>query len=139
MHSQVEISSSVVATIANVSLRQLQWWDVRGIVSPRHEGHRRIYDELDAVQIKVVGELRARGVPLRRAAQVVRFLSRLRQPVGFIVVTPRNISHHVGEHELVAFITGLREPAHVIDLHDSLSAIREEVALASSRSSRHIW
>ena len=36
-------SSSEVSRIAQVSFRQLQWWDERKVVSPRHEGHQRIY------------------------------------------------------------------------------------------------
>ena len=36
-------ASSEVAKVAKVSLRQLQWWDEKHVVSPRHEGHRRMY------------------------------------------------------------------------------------------------
>ena len=32
-----------VAGLAQVTLRQLQWWDERKVVSPRHEGYRRSY------------------------------------------------------------------------------------------------
>jgi len=34
-------TSADVAKIAAVSLRQLQWWDERKVVSPRQDGHRR--------------------------------------------------------------------------------------------------
>ena len=36
-------TSSDVSRIAQVSLRQLQWWDERKVVSPQHEGHKRVY------------------------------------------------------------------------------------------------
>ncbi len=38
-------NSTDVAKIAQVSLRQLQWWHERKVVSPRHEGHKRIYQD----------------------------------------------------------------------------------------------
>jgi len=44
-------SSSEVAQVADVSLRQLQWWDERKVVSPRHEGHRRVYFPAEVIEI----------------------------------------------------------------------------------------
>ena len=35
--------SADVARMAGVSLRQMQWWDERKLVSPRIEHHRRVY------------------------------------------------------------------------------------------------
>jgi DNA-binding transcriptional MerR regulator len=36
------LSSADVARLAGISLRQLQWWDERKLVSPRQEDHRRV-------------------------------------------------------------------------------------------------
>src|SRR5574341_105909 len=36
-------SSSEVARLAHVSMRQWQWWDEKHVVSPRHQGHKRLY------------------------------------------------------------------------------------------------
>ena len=41
--AQERYTSGEVSRIAGVSLRQLQWWDERNVVSPRQEGHRRVY------------------------------------------------------------------------------------------------
>jgi DNA-binding transcriptional MerR regulator len=35
--------TSDVSRICSVSLRQLQWWDERKVVSPRQDGHKRVY------------------------------------------------------------------------------------------------
>ena len=43
-------SSAEIADIAGVSLRQLQWWDEQKVVSPRHEGHKRVYLAEEAVE-----------------------------------------------------------------------------------------
>jgi DNA-binding transcriptional MerR regulator len=69
-------SSSEVAEVADVSLRQLQWWDERKVVSPRHEGHRRVYGPGEVIEITVIAELRRKGFSLQRIRRVLRFLQR---------------------------------------------------------------
>src|SRR5258707_11387502 len=69
-------SSSEVSGIAGVSLRQLQWWDERKVVSPRHEGHRRIYLASEVVEITVIAELRRKGFSLQKIRRVLRFLQK---------------------------------------------------------------
>lgn len=69
-------SSSEVAEVAGVSLRQLQWWDERKVVSPRHEGHRRIYFPAEVIEITVIAELRHKGFSLQKIRRVLRFLQR---------------------------------------------------------------
>src|SRR5579885_1472241 len=69
-------SSSEVAQVANVSLRQLQWWDERKVVSPRHEGHRRVYGPGEVIEITVIAELRRKGFSLQKIRRVLRFLQR---------------------------------------------------------------
>jgi DNA-binding transcriptional MerR regulator len=53
-------TSTDVARIAQVSLRQLQWWDERKVVSP----------------ITVIAELRRKGFSLQKIRRVLRFLQR---------------------------------------------------------------
>jgi DNA-binding transcriptional MerR regulator len=69
-------SSSEVAQVAAVSLRQLQWWDERKVVSPRHEGHRRIYFPAEVIEITVIAELRRKGFSLQKIRRVLRFLQK---------------------------------------------------------------
>jgi DNA-binding transcriptional MerR regulator len=69
-------SSADVARLGGVSLRQLQWWDERKVVSPRHEGHRRVYRVEDVVEITVIAELRRKGFSLQKIRRVLRFLQR---------------------------------------------------------------
>ncbi len=69
-------TSTDVARIAQVSLRQLQWWDERKVVSPRHEGHKRIYLPEEVIEIAVIAELRRKGFSLQKIRRVLRFLQR---------------------------------------------------------------
>src|SRR5712692_5031960 len=70
-YSSVEVSS-----LAKVSLRQLQWWDERKVVSPRHEGHKRLYLPQEVIEIMVIAELRRKGFSLQKTRRVLRFLQR---------------------------------------------------------------
>jgi DNA-binding transcriptional MerR regulator len=69
-------TSAEVARLANVSLRQLQWWDEQRVVSPRHEGHRRVYSPAEVVEITVIAELRRKGFSLQKIRRVLKFLQR---------------------------------------------------------------
>jgi DNA-binding transcriptional MerR regulator len=69
-------TSADVARIAQVSLRQLQWWDERKVVSPRHEGHKRVYLPEEVIEITVIAELRRKGFSLQKIRRVLRFLQR---------------------------------------------------------------
>jgi DNA-binding transcriptional MerR regulator len=69
-------NSSEVARVCGVSLRQLQWWDERNVVSPRQDGHKRIYAPQEVLEISVIAELRRKGFSLQRIRRVLRFLQR---------------------------------------------------------------
>src|ERR1700693_2568253 len=69
-------ASSDVSRIAQVSLRQLQWWDERKVVSPRHEGHKRVYQSEEVIEITVIAELRRKGFSLQKIRRVLRYLQR---------------------------------------------------------------
>ena len=69
-------TSSEVARISGVSLRQLQWWDERKVVSPRHDGHKRVYLPSEVVEVTVIAELRRKGFSLQKIRRVLRYLQR---------------------------------------------------------------
>ena len=69
-------NSSEVARICGVSLRQLQWWDERNVVSPRQDGHKRVYLPEEVVEISVIAELRRKGFSLQKIRRVLRFLQK---------------------------------------------------------------
>ena len=69
-------TSSDVARLCGVSLRQLQWWDERSVVSPRQDGHKRIYLPQEVLEISVIAELRRKGFSLQKIRRVLRFLQK---------------------------------------------------------------
>jgi DNA-binding transcriptional MerR regulator len=75
-NSETGYNSSEVSRICGVSLRQLQWWDERKVVSPRQDGHKRIYMPEEVVEISVIAELRRKGFSLQKIRRVLRFLQK---------------------------------------------------------------
>lgn len=69
-------TSNDVARISGVSLRQLQWWDERKVVSPRQDGHKRVYMPQEVVEISVIAELRRKGFSLQKIRRVLKYLQR---------------------------------------------------------------
>lgn len=69
-------TSAEVSKISGVSLRQLQWWDEQKVVSPRHEGHRRVYSQAEVVEITVIAELRRKGFSLQKIRRVLKWMQR---------------------------------------------------------------
>ena len=65
-----------VSEITGVSLRQLQWWDERGVVSPVQRGHKRIYRFNEVIEVGLITELRKKGISLQKIRKVLRFLHR---------------------------------------------------------------
>jgi DNA-binding transcriptional MerR regulator len=69
-------TSTDVSRISGVSLRQLQWWDERNVVSPRQDGHRRVYLPHEVIEVSVIAELRRKGFSLQKIRRVLRFLQK---------------------------------------------------------------
>lgn len=69
-------TSNDVARISGVSLRQLQWWDERNVVSPRQDGHRRVYLPAEVVEVSVIAALRRKGFSLQKIRRVLRYLQK---------------------------------------------------------------
>src|SRR5579871_3472359 len=71
-----QFTSVEVARICGVSLRQLQWWDERSVVSPRQDGHKRVYLAQEVLEVSVIAELRRKGFSLQKIRRVLRFLQK---------------------------------------------------------------
>ena len=67
-------SSNDVASMTGVSLRQLQWWDEQGVVSPVQRGHRRMYQLHEVIEVALITELRSKGISLQKIRKVLGFL-----------------------------------------------------------------
>jgi DNA-binding transcriptional MerR regulator len=74
--SEERYTSNEVSRISGVSLRQLQWWDERKVVSPRQDGHKRVYMPEEVVEISVIAELRRKGFSLQKIRRVLKYMQK---------------------------------------------------------------
>jgi len=128
--------SSQVSRMYGVSLRQLQWWDERRIVSPRHEGHARCYSEQESVMVGILTELRKKRVSLQATRRILR---RLERDIGrfldsfnplqkyWVVTDPKTKSHYLSEdpHKLLQLIVDTKGPMIVVDISSIAWKIKE--------------
>ncbi|MEQ1885329.1 MAG: MerR family transcriptional regulator [Bryobacteraceae bacterium] len=126
--SERTYSSSDVSNVAGVSLRQLQWWDERKVVSPRHEGHRRVYLAAEVIEITVIAELRRKGFSLQKIRRVLRFLQKEMGRHVSDVMAPNSELHLVTDgksiyleekHDrIIDLLKNARQPMFVVCVSD---------------------
>ncbi len=125
--------SSDVARIARVSLRQLQWWDERHVVSPRHEGHRRMYKAEEVLEVTVIAELRRKGFSLQKLRRVLRYLQkdmdrRLSEVLGgdsslHLLTDGKSIYLEDSQERVIDILKGARQPMFLVCVSDHVKRL----------------
>jgi DNA-binding transcriptional MerR regulator len=128
-------TSADVARIAQVSLRQLQWWDERKVVSPRHEGHKRVYLAEEVIEITVIAELRRKGFSLQKIRRVLRFLQRemdkrlaevLSAEAGLHLLTDgKSIYLEDQQERIIDLLKNARQPMFLVCVSDQVKRLDE--------------
>jgi DNA-binding transcriptional MerR regulator len=148
-------TSSDVARISGVSLRQLQWWDERSVVSPRQDGHRRVYAPDEVVEVSVIAALRKKGFSLQKIRRVLRYLQkemgkRLADAVDtdaeiHLLTDGKTIYLEESAERVVDLMKNARQPMFLVCVTDQLRRFRlaskkpaksETVALTAATRAR---
>ena len=145
-------SSSEVAKVAGISLRQLQWWDERHVVSPHHQGHKRIYSPEQVVEITVIAELRRKGFSLQKIRRVLRYLQKemgrrlsevLSGDVNLHLLTDGKSIYLEESHDrIVDILKNARQPMFLVSVSDQVRRLggaprkpaRAEAAMVSRKA-----
>src|SRR5882757_737270 len=149
-------ASSDVSGIAGVSLRQLQWWDERKVVSPQHEGHKRVYQPEEVIEVTVIAELRRKGFSLQKIRRVLRYLQRemgkrLSDALGnnsevHLLTDGKSIYLEESRDRVIDLLKNAKQPMFLVCVSDQARRLeappkkpaRSETGVASRRSSRAI-
>ena len=141
---QDRFTSREVVALTGISLRQLQWWDERGIVVPERNGHRRLYSFEDLSEVAVICELRRRGFSLQRVRKVVRFLQRefsrrLAETVSgtsdyHLLTDGRTLYLETSPQQIVDILKNSRQPMLTICLSDTVRRVRAVIRGAKKNS-----
>lgn len=142
-------TSNEVARIAGVSLRQLQWWDERKVVSPAHAGHKRVYTPAEVIEVSVIAELRRKGFSLQKIRRVLRFLERemgrrlsdvLRGDSTLHLLTDgKSLYLEDRESRIIDILKNARQPMFLVSVSDQirrLQAVRKPPATAPAPARR---
>jgi DNA-binding transcriptional MerR regulator len=126
-------NSSDVARLCGVSLRQLQWWDERSVVSPRQDGHKRIYMLEEVVEISVIAELRRKGFSLQKIRRVLRFLQkdmgkRLNEAIAasadvHLLTDGKSIYLEDAPNRIIDLLKNARQPMFLVCVTDQLKRL----------------
>ena len=147
---QTAFTSREVVQLTGISLRQLQWWDERGIVVAARDGHRRVYSLDDLAEVAVICELRARGFSLQKIRWVIRFLQRelgqrlvdtVRAASEYHLLTDgRHIFLEDSARGVVDLLKNSRQPMLAVCLSDTVQRIVAGIKVAKKQnaSSRHL-
>src|SRR5450631_4342278 len=137
-------NSTDVARICGVSLRQLQWWDERNVVSPRQDGHKRIYMAEEVVEISVIAELRRKGFSLQKIRRVLRFLQkdmgkRLSEAMAsssdvHLLTDGKSIYLEEAPDRIIDLLKNARQPMFLICLTDQARRLSVGVERKPTRS-----
>lgn len=147
-------SSTDVARSAGVSLRQLQWWDEQKVVSPRHEGHKRLYQLEEVVEVTVIAELRRKGFSLQKIRRTLKFLQKemgkrlseiLSADSEYHLLTDGKSVYLEDNHErIINILKGARQPMFLVSVSDQVrrltvtprKPVRSESPAVEARRSR---
>ena len=137
-------NSSDVARICGVSLRQLQWWDERNVVSPRQDGHKRVYRPEEVVEISVIAELRRKGFSLQKIRRVLRFLQkemgkRLSEALAstsevHLLTDGRSIYLEEAPNRIIDLLKNARQPMFLVCVTDQVKRLNSAAERKPAKS-----
>src|SRR6516164_2296879 len=141
-------NSSEVARICGVSLRQLQWWDERSVVSPRQDGHKRVYMPEEVVEISVIAELRRKGFSLQKIRRVLRFLQkdmgkRLSDAMSaasdmHLLTDGKSIYLEDAPNRIIDLLKNARQPMFLVSVSDQVKRLSGLAERKPARSEKNL-
>ena len=139
-------SSLDVSRLSGVSLRQLQWWDEEGVVSPAHSGHKRLYQPEELIEVAVIAELRRKGFSLQKIRRVLRFLQkemgkRLFESVKngaeiHLLTDGRNIYLEDNDRRIVNILKNARQPIISVCVSDQVKRLTAPITVPPKKIPR---
>ena len=141
-----QYTSQDVSRVSGVSLRQLQWWDEQGVVSPAHIAHRRLYEPDEVIEVAVIAELRRKGFSLQKIRRVLKFLQkemgkRLFDSVSngaevHLLTDGRNIYLEDNDKRIVNILKNARQPIISVCVSDQIRRLTPSLAIPSKKVGR---
>jgi DNA-binding transcriptional MerR regulator len=134
------LTSSDVSRIAKISLRQVQWWDERKLISPHQQGNRRIYLPEDVIEIMVVAELRRKGLSLQKIRRVLRLLRQKLLEAGskrpnsssslYLLTDGRSVHLEEQTGRIIDLLKHARQPMSLVCVSDQVKRLVSDKSIS---------
>jgi hypothetical protein len=124
------ISTEQCAELTGATMRQLQWADENGVISPVHVGCHRSYSKPEVLAVLLYVNLRSRGIGHGTNLIVADFTATQKRGTlpgkqGFLICNPRGKSAWYGTAtEAVAVMRASDSPCLLVDLEQLMERIR---------------
>ena len=125
--------SADVCKLASVSLRQLQWWDERKLVSPQKQDHRRLYKPPQVLEVLTVAALRRKGMSLQKIRKVLRLMRAelgKRSTAGapnpsrlYLITDGKSVQFEESADRTLNYLADTGAPMFLVSLSDHLKRI----------------
>ena len=132
-------TSNQVIALTDITPRQLQWWDERGLVVPQRVGRNRLYTADDVAELAVLSQLRKKGFPLQRVRKIMRYLrselgARLVETVTgssdyHLLTDGKRIYLKKSETEVIDILKNSRQPILAVCLSDAVREVHAEIRM----------
>ena len=109
-----------------VTARQLQWWDERGVIRPVHRGHQRFWSMQDAVLCSIVARLRDAGDSLQKIRTIIAAL-RTKPQIGVAINDSSDLWLIVGRRQVNRFSSKYSG----VKLAFNLEAVSDEIKVSN--------
>ncbi len=106
-------TTNEISRITGVSLRQLQWWDERGLISPKQWEHQRHWTGDELLGVSLAFDMRKRGISLQKIRRLLPRIISMSAEVAIIDAAGRKVRGMERENVLDA-LDDFRAPVYIV-------------------------
>ena len=111
------IQTKEAARRTGCSLRQLQWWDERGLVKPRQFGHARWYTAEEVNRLRVIVALRRNEISIQRVRYLLKLAPFARDESRFVLTDGKRAYSAADVPTVIRLMLESRKPLILIERH----------------------
>jgi DNA-binding transcriptional MerR regulator len=134
-----------VVQLAQITFRQLQWWDERHLVSPDQQKHQRLYRFDETVEMMLIAELRRKGYSLQRIRGLMRSLERRllkalnnggEYPTLYVMTNGKSVSLERDEDRMIDILKQATQGTAIVSVTDQIESVHQYLTAADSKCER---
>jgi DNA-binding transcriptional MerR regulator len=105
-------------------LRQLQWWEERGLVRVAQFKHSRIWQGPDILRVLMIRELQSKGLHLREIRHLFQKLRHSQLVDGYLLTNGADVRLAASDLEAIKLARTFKGGLYVVSIADQLEHLR---------------